>query len=54
MTGQRVRHPQFGEGIVIESQPADGDSVVTVAFSGLGLKRLMGSMAKLETLPDSR
>ena len=49
-TGQRVRHPNFGEGIVIESKPEGGDEIITVAFEGQGLKRLLGSMAKLETL----
>ena len=49
-TGQRVRHVAFGEGVVIEAQPADGDEIITVAFEKLGLKRLMGSMAKLDVL----
>ena len=47
-TGQRVVHPTFGEGIVIEAAPADGDEIIAVAFEGLGLKRLLGSMARLE------
>ena len=42
-TGQRVRHPNFGEGIVIESRPEGGDEIITVAFEGQGLKRLLGS-----------
>ncbi len=49
-TGQRVKHAVFGPGMVIESQPADGDKIITVAFEGAGLKRLLGSMAKLEIL----
>jgi DNA helicase-2/ATP-dependent DNA helicase PcrA len=49
-TGQQVRHAAFGEGIVIEAKPADGDEIITVAFEGVGLKRLLASMAKLETL----
>jgi DNA helicase-2/ATP-dependent DNA helicase PcrA len=49
-TGQRVRHAVFGEGIVIEAKPADGDEIITVAFEGQGLKRLLGSMARLEAL----
>ena len=36
----------------IETQPADADTIVTVAFAGLGLKRLMGTMAKLEAIED--
>jgi DNA helicase II / ATP-dependent DNA helicase PcrA len=49
-TGQRVRHPRFGEGVVVEAEPADGDEIITVAFEGQGLKRLLGSMARLEAL----
>ncbi|MBN1314685.1 MAG: hypothetical protein JXA42_04435, partial [Anaerolineales bacterium] len=51
-TGQRVRHATFGDGIVIEAKPANGDSIITVAFEGQGLKRLMSSMAKLEIIVD--
>jgi DNA helicase-2/ATP-dependent DNA helicase PcrA len=49
-TGQRVRHAKFGEGIVIEAEPADGDEIITVAFEDHGLKRLLSSMAKLDVL----
>jgi DNA helicase II / ATP-dependent DNA helicase PcrA len=50
-TGQRVRHLRFGEGVVVETEPGgDGDEIVTVAFEGQGLKRLLASMAKLEAL----
>ena len=49
-TGQRVKHAVFGPGMVIESQPGDGDEIITVAFEEAGLKRLLGSMAKLEVL----
>jgi DNA helicase-2/ATP-dependent DNA helicase PcrA len=51
-TGQRVRHDSFGEGIVIEAEPADGDEIVTVAFEDKGLKRLLASMAKLQAVND--
>jgi DNA helicase-2/ATP-dependent DNA helicase PcrA len=49
-TGDQVRHQVFGDGIVIESRPAGDDEQVTVAFAGVGLKRLMSSMAPLEKL----
>jgi DNA helicase-2/ATP-dependent DNA helicase PcrA len=47
-TGDEVRHEVFGSGIVIESRPAGGDEQVTVAFAGMGLKRLMASLAPME------
>jgi DNA helicase-2/ATP-dependent DNA helicase PcrA len=49
-TGDRVRHPLFGEGIVIESKVTRGDEEVTVAFEEKGIKRLLASFAKLEKL----
>jgi DNA helicase-2/ATP-dependent DNA helicase PcrA len=49
-TGQRVRHVKFGEGIVMESRLVGQDEEVTVAFSGIGPKRLAASFAGLEVL----
>jgi DNA helicase-2/ATP-dependent DNA helicase PcrA len=45
-----VRHPTFGEGIVVMVKPAGGDEEVTVAFAGQGVKRLLASMARLERM----
>jgi DNA helicase-2/ATP-dependent DNA helicase PcrA len=47
-TGDKVKHQIFGQGIVVESKPVGGDEQVTVAFAGVGLKRLMASMAPME------
>ncbi len=47
-TGDEVQHEVFGEGVVIESKPTGSDEQVTVAFAGVGLKRLMASMAPME------
>jgi DNA helicase-2/ATP-dependent DNA helicase PcrA len=49
-TGESVRHPLFGEGIVISCKVVGNDEEVSVAFEGQGLKRLMASYAKLERL----
>jgi DNA helicase-2/ATP-dependent DNA helicase PcrA len=48
--GQRVRHPQFGEGIVIESRLQSDDEEVSVVFEEAGIKRLLVSFAALEKL----
>jgi DNA helicase II / ATP-dependent DNA helicase PcrA len=49
--GERVRHPRFGEGIVVSCKMAGGDQEVTVAFKGeAGIKRLLLSFAPLERL----
>ncbi|MCB0158536.1 MAG: ATP-binding domain-containing protein, partial [Caldilineaceae bacterium] len=45
-----VQHPQFGVGTVIESQVVGGDEEVTVAFPGVGIKKLAASLANLKKL----
>jgi len=46
--GQKVIHPIFGPGTVIESKVVGDDEEVTVAFAAQGIKRLMASYARLE------
>ncbi len=47
--GDRVRHPKFGEGIVVSSEPSGTDYQVVVAFTGeAGIKKLLLSFAPLE------
>ena len=49
--GDRVRHPKFGEGVVISATLAADDEEVTVLFAGsIGQKRLSLSFARLERL----
>jgi DNA helicase-2/ATP-dependent DNA helicase PcrA len=47
-TGDTVEHTTFGRGVVIDSKLVGGDEQVTVAFAGVGLKRLMASLAPME------
>ncbi len=49
-TGERVNHPNFGIGVVVESELSGGDEMVTIAFADMGIKKLMASFAKLEKL----
>ena len=46
--GERVRHAKFGVGTVVSAEPAGSDVILTVAFPGEGVKRLMAGMAPLE------
>ncbi len=46
--GDHVRHAQFGDGVVVSCQPVKDDNEVVVAFSGLGIKKLLVSFAQLE------
>lgn len=49
-TGQKVFHAKFGDGIVVESKVTGNDEEVVVAFkeAGVGIKKLVASLAKLE------
>lgn len=49
-TSQRVRHAQFGEGIVLETKFVGGDEEVIIVFESVGVKRLAVNVAKLEVL----
>ena len=46
--GDRVHHEQFGDGVVVSCLPVQDDDEVVVAFSGLGVKKLLISFAGLE------
>ena len=49
--GDHVRHPRFGEGIVVTCQSRVADQIVTVAFRGdAGVKKLLLGSAPLERL----
>ena len=46
--GDKVRHEQFGDGVVVSSLVRNDDEEVTVAFPDQGVKRLMASFARLQ------
>jgi DNA helicase-2/ATP-dependent DNA helicase PcrA len=46
--GDHVRHPQFGDGMVVSFRPVTDDAEVVVAFDGSGIKKLLVSFARLE------
>jgi DNA helicase-2/ATP-dependent DNA helicase PcrA len=47
-SGQRVRHPKYGEGVVFRREGDGDDAKLTVQFSGFGLKKLVEKYANLE------
>ncbi|MGQ9598502.1 MAG: ATP-dependent helicase [Anaerolineae bacterium] len=49
-TADSVWHEVFGQGVVIESKWVHGDEQVTVAFAGVGLKRLIASLAPMKKI----
>ena len=48
--GMRVRHPAWGEGMVLNSRLQDGDETVDIFFEQVGLKRVAASLANLEVV----
>ena len=49
--GDKVAHKIFGDGIIIECKALDQDQELQVAFKdGIGIKKLLGSFAKLEEI----
>ena len=48
--GDKVRHPTFGEGVVVSARVTEADEEVDVAFVGHGVKKLLASFARLEKL----
>ncbi|MBQ5810719.1 MAG: UvrD-helicase domain-containing protein [Clostridia bacterium] len=48
--GDQVRHRAFGEGIVLKATRMGSDTLLEIAFSGVGTKRIMSNYAKLEKI----
>ena len=46
--GNRVEHPVFGDGMVLNSRLQDDDEVVDIFFEKVGLKKVVASLAHLE------
>ncbi len=49
-SGQRVRHPKYGEGVVFRREGDGEDAKLTVQFSKFGVKKLVEKFAQLERL----
>jgi len=47
LIGQRVRHPTYGTGMIIQVEGADEDRKLTVSFENHGTKKLMERFASL-------
>ncbi|MBQ7725508.1 MAG: ATP-binding domain-containing protein, partial [Clostridia bacterium] len=48
--GQRVSHPTFGVGMILQVQPMGSDCLLEIAFDTVGTKKLMAGYAKLTVL----
>lgn len=48
--GEKVRHAKFGEGTVVSLGKSAGDTLITIAFPGGGLKQFLLDLAPLEKI----
>ncbi len=48
--GSRVRHPVWGEGLVVDARMEGSEERVDVFFESVGFKRLIAALAKLEII----
>ncbi len=48
--GTRIKHPSWGEGIVLDSKIQDDDEIVDVVFESVGIKRLSANLANLKII----
>lgn len=46
-SGECVKHPIFGEGVILSVKPMGGDTLYEVVFESCGTKKLMATYAKL-------
>lgn len=47
VAGDAVRHPKFGDGVIISAEPVGNDVHYKINFEGVGEKNLLGLYAKL-------
>jgi DNA helicase-2/ATP-dependent DNA helicase PcrA len=47
-SGQRVRHPKYGDGVVFRREGDGDDAKITVQFTKFGVKKLVEKFAQLE------
>lgn len=52
--GIRVEHPTWGVGLILASQPQNGDEVLDIFFEEVGMKRVLASMAKLQRVTPEK
>uniref|UniRef100_UPI0026074B94 ATP-dependent helicase n=1 Tax=Clostridium sp. TaxID=1506 RepID=UPI0026074B94 len=48
--GRKVRHTKFGVGTIVSKSSSNGDTLISIAFDNMGIKKLMLGKAPLEML----
>lgn len=49
-TGVKVKHPKFGNGMIVNVKGSGTNTILDVAFEGLGIKQLSASLAPLTVI----
>lgn len=49
-TGVKVRHPKFGVGTIVMVKGVGANTILDIAFQGLGIKQLSANLAPLTVL----
>ena len=49
-SGVKVKHPKFGEGMIVNVRGTGSNMIVDIAFEGFGIKQLSASLAPLTVL----
>ena len=52
--GDRVKHPKFGEGDVLDVYPMGEDTCAVISFEKIGQKKMILSLAKLKLVPPQK
>ncbi len=48
--GKKVRHPKFGDGVIVGQRGAGSNMILDIAFENLGIKQLSASLAPLTVI----
>lgn len=48
--GDTVRHKAYGEGVILNAKPMGNDTLLEIAFTNAGTKKIMANYAKVEKL----
>ncbi len=48
--GRKVRHTKFGVGTIVSTSNSNGDTLISIAFDNMGIKKLILDKAPLEML----
>jgi DNA helicase-2/ATP-dependent DNA helicase PcrA len=46
--GMKVKHPKWGDGVILGSKIQDDDEIVDIFFESVGLKKVIASLASLK------